>query len=816
MHVAATPLLIELPPETPSRIVVTITNTTSVIDAYSVRTYGLDPRWVTVTPERLSLFPSEVGLIEITITLPTDFPAGLRQLAVHVQSENDPAEFSLAQIALDVGARTRTTLRVDPVSVTGGNKADFSLILANEGNSTVQQRLNGVDPEDILTFRFDQPSVVLPPQRREIVQTQVKGGRPWLGNPKPRVLEFTAGDAPPVMATFVQKPRIGRLLISLLGLLTVAAIFAAVLSHAVDQVVDEADVDDALLNQALANEDDQGESVPVEKSTVTGVLVLPTGAGASGVQADLFSSENGEEPVASAATDPEGTFTFGRLNEGTYRVRFSGAGFEPKWYPDATTFAEAEDLEVSPTKSLTLKNVPLGGRPGIISGEVISDDPVGATVRLVVAGIADPETPALVSEEPVSADGSFLFEEVPSPGQYQLILEKAGFETEQRDVVLQAAQELDGIVMSLREGDGEIAGSLQSETGPLGGVTVTATDGTATFSTVSLTQDNIGHFSLRDLTTPGRYTLMFEAAGYNPQTRSVDLGAGQRQPDLSITLVPSTGSITGTVSELGGGPVGGVTVTVSGGDTELMTLTASQGTPGAYRFTGLPAPAAYTVTFSKDGLISQSRMESLDPANGRRDLSAIDATLAPQTAMVRGTVRGVSGAPIGGATVTLTDGTEERTLLTADEPAGAFEFSGVLPGAYTVSATLPGSAPEIVLVDVLPAEVEQVDIGLRAQASLAGQVLVLNKEIKQYVPLRGAEVRLYDPTDFPGSARAARATATTDSDGRYEFLDLPAPNDFVVAVYADDSSSDALDSVLVQTIPSTPSTVPTFRLQTAA
>ena len=93
----------------------TVTNTTSIIDAYSVRAYGLDPQWVTVTPPRLSLFPGEVGTIEISIALPPDFPAGLRQLAVHVQSENDPAEFSLAQIALDVGARTQTTLRVDPV-----------------------------------------------------------------------------------------------------------------------------------------------------------------------------------------------------------------------------------------------------------------------------------------------------------------------------------------------------------------------------------------------------------------------------------------------------------------------------------------------------------------------------------------------------------------------------------------------------------------------------------------------------------------------------------------------------------------------------
>src|SRR6188768_234104 len=193
MFVTALPMLVELPVGQAAQIAVTITNTTSIIDAYTVRAFGLDPQWLTVDPGRLSLFPAEVGLVEITVTLPADFPAGLRNIAVHVQSENDPNEFTLAQIALDVGTRSRTTLRVDPVTITAGNSAQFALVVANEGNATVQARPMGVDPEDVVDIAFEPAVVVLSPARREIIRADVRGGRPWFGQPKPRVLSFSLG-----------------------------------------------------------------------------------------------------------------------------------------------------------------------------------------------------------------------------------------------------------------------------------------------------------------------------------------------------------------------------------------------------------------------------------------------------------------------------------------------------------------------------------------------------------------------------------------------------------------------------------------------
>jgi hypothetical protein len=819
MHVTAMPLLVELPAGLPAQITVSITNTSTLIDAYSVRAFGLDPQWMTLAPARLSLFPSEVGTVEITVVLPDDFPAGMRHVSVHVQSENDPTEFALAQIALEVGTRSNTTLRVDPVSVTGGSSAQFSLIVANEGNATVQARPTGVDPEDVVEISFEPPAVLLSPARREIVRADVRGGRPWFGQPKPRVLSFSLGpDGPPAMATFVQRPRIGRWLISLLGLVTVAGIFALVLSTVIDRLVAESAVDAALLNQALTQPGGgDGGSVSVTPSSVSGTVVAAsTGQGIAGVQAQLYASDNGAVALASAATDSGGAFAFGRLSAGRYRVRFTGAGFDEQWYAGSITFADATDVEVADGQAVALEPLELGGRPGSIEGTVVVEDPTGAVARLVVPGVADTETTALVAEVSVSADGSFLFEEVPSPANYQLFVEKAGFATEVRDVVVAAAEQLDGIEVVLREGDGVVSGNVQGPGGPLGGVTVTATDGTVEVSTVSLTVDDVGFFAVRTLPTPGQYTLTFERDGYRSETRTVSLAAGQQVSGLTVAMAPTTGSISGTVSHNALGPIGGVIVTVTGPDVELSTTTASVGDVGRYMFDSLPAPATYTLTFAKPGLVSQTRLEDVDPLAGRANLSGIDAQLVPGTATVGGTVTTASGAPVAGATVVLSDGAEELELRSAHDPPGRFEFSTVEPGAYTVTASLPGTSPAVVLVNLVAADVTDLGIALQPQASLSGRVLVIDASGQQFVPFAGATVRLFAAQDFPGSSAQAVASAVTDADGRYRFTGLDAPADFVVAVYAADTSADPLDSVLVQTQPSVDVTVPTFELRQAA
>ncbi len=815
MHVTATPLLIELPVGQPANIAVSITNTSSLIDAYDVEAFGLDPAWVSVSPPRLSLFPAEVGIVEITVSLPPDVPAGTRTIAVHVRSQNDHTEFSLAQVNLDVGVRSRTALHVDPVMVTGGNHAVFSLIVANEGNATVQERLLGEDPEDVVEMTFEPPTVVLPPGRREIVQADVRGGRPWFGQPKPRTMLFSlASGSPPVMATFLQKPRIGRWLLALLGLATAAAIFAGVLSTVADRLVDESSVDAEIIDNALAQPDGGGGGMAsVTPSAVIGkVVVLSTGEGVAGVTADLYTSTNGTVPVATAATDPSGTFKFGRVPAGRYRVRVSGAGFAEQWYQESVTFADATDIDVEASQQVELEDIEIGGRPGTVEGEVIAVDPTGAVAMLVVPGIADPGADALVAEVTVSADGSFVFEDVPSPATYQLVVQKAGFATETRDVTLGPAQQLEDVQVVLREGDGVIAGRVDSPGGPLGGVDIVATSGDLEVSTVSLTVDDVGAFSVRALPTPGQYTLTFAKEGYESATRTVDLVEGQQVSGLAIMLAPTTGSISGIVS-LASGPVGGVTVTITGPDVEMTTTTASVGNVGSYIFEALPVPATYTITFSREGLLSQTRLEALDGRTGRSNVTGVDTRMVPSTATVGGTVRNAEGQPIAGATVELSDGTDTREVLSADDPVGRFSFSNVEPGAYTLTGTLQGTSPTVTLVNVVAADVVDQDIVLQPQASLFGTVLRLDPQTDEFVPFAGAVVRLYVPAAFPGTPQQALAVATTAADGSYSFTQLDAPSDFVVAVYTSETSAEVLDSALVQTQPSAAAEVPTFRIR---
>jgi hypothetical protein len=816
MHVTAEPLLIELPVGEPATIAVQITNTSSMIDAYDVEAFGLDPAWVTVSPTRLSLFPSEVGIVEVGVTLPPDVPAGSRTIAVHVRSENDHAEFSLAQVNLDVGVRPRTTLRIDPVLVTGGNKAEFSLIIGNDGNATVQERPEGEDPEDLLQITFTPPTVVLPPGRREIVLADVRGARPWFGQPKPRVLTFSLGPgSPPAMATFVQRPRIGRWLLSLLGLVTAAAIFALVLSTVADRLVKESAVDPLVIDKALDQPSTgEGGMASVAPSSVTGkVVVASTGQGIAGVTAELFGSGNGTVSIKSAATDGSGTFTFGRVPEGRYRVKISGAGFADQWYQGALTFADAKDIDVADQQAVTLQDIEIGGRPGSIKGVVVADDPTGAVARLVRPGVADPSSEALVEEVTVSADGSFQFEDVPSPANYQLIVDKEGFATVSRDIQLGAAQALEDVKVVLRQGDGTAAGHVQSPSGPLGGVAITATSGDLEFTTVSLTVDDVGAFTLRNLPTPASYTVTFERDGYQPATRTVDLQAAQQLAGMAVTMAPTTDTITGTVNDASG-PLGGATITITGPDQlDFTTTSASVGDVGRYTFENLPSPASYTLTFSKDGYVSQTLVEELGAPGRPSPLTGADATLVRATAIVRGVVQSFAGQPVAGASVSLSDGSVTKQMLSADNPLGRFEFSAVKPGAYTLTASLPGTSPAVRLVNVVAADIADLTVPLQPQASLFGTVLRLDPESGQFVSFSGAVVRLYAANAFPAPPASALLTTTTAADGSYSFAALDAPADFVVAVYAAPTSSDPLDSALVQTQPSTAEQVPTFQIR---
>lgn len=806
MRALAWPEMVEVSPGDSGFISVAITNTSAVIDAYQVQVFGLDPTWVDIEPARLSLFPGDTESVSINLRLPEDYPASRRTLAVNVVSDDDPGSFALTQVELAVQPQTQTSLQVDPTMITSGHSATFGMVIGNSGNAAVTAAGFAVDPEELAEFTFEPSQVVVAPGREQIIQITAVGGRSWFGPPRPRT--FTVGvlaeTKVEALATWLQRPRIGRWLLMLLGLLTAAAVFAVVLERSFKSVVDEARVSNELLDAALSSDEAGGVNVPADPGSVNGQLVSSTtGQGLSGAQAELFVVGDDQNPVSSAASDDEGKFTFSNLGAGLYLLRLSGADVNEIWYGNTPTSAGSTEIPVELGTPFDLEPIVVGGIPVPVEGAVDVDDPSGTTVSLVAVGQIDPSVDPVVATVEVGADGSFVLPDVPSPGVYEMMVSKPGFATETRAVVLEPGQSLDGIEVSLRPGNGIIEGSVSSPTGPLGGATVIATDGTTEIETVSLTEGTKGAFTLRNLAVPGQYTVTVSRDGFSPEARTIALEEGQGSAGFSARLLPAIGSIQGRAL-VDNAPARGLTVAISGGTVNRTTAVLSQGgAAGTYSFFGLPAPATYTLTFSSADTIPQVRVIDLDPASGSENATGVDVSLSEERTTVRGMVLDVDGSPASQATVVLTDGTDPLTQLTADEPvAGEFAFSDIAPGSYTLTASRIGTEPAVQLVTVTAgAPTPPVNVRLGEQASLTGTVDGFDPTLVQ------ATVRLFEPSLFPVQSLTE---TQTDNAGNYSFIALDAPTAYVVAVYASPTAADPLDSEVVNTEPGKPTVVPTI------
>jgi len=82
--------------------------------------------------------------------------------------------------------------------------------------------------------------------------------------------------------------------------------------------------------------------------------------------------------------------------------------------------------------------------------------------------------------------------------------------------------------LRLRTGDGLISGTVTGPDGPLGGAVVTATTGTTKVETVSLTEGDVGAFTVQGLGTPATYTVTVTSPGFTTQTSTLSLTAGQK------------------------------------------------------------------------------------------------------------------------------------------------------------------------------------------------------------------------------------------------------------------------------------------------
>ena len=791
MIVDVSPAAVEATPGVPFVLLATITNTEAVIAAYELAVLGLDPEWVEVEDQRPSLFPDGLRVLAITITLPAGVPAGTRRLGVQVREVTAPGSVETVPVEVDIPAEVTTRIELDPPTVTSGKSATVGIVLRNDGNQPEEVELSAFDEEDRVTFTFEPAVLRVEPGEEVVSSVELRARRPLTGSPKLRQFEVTAtgvvGDPVVTRGVFVQKPVVSRGGLGLLGLLAAITVFAAVIATTFGAVVDRSKADRDLLLEAVRAANADG--LTTDPGAVSGtVLQATSGLPLDGVVVDAFPVDDQSTSAATTATEGTGTYTLEGLPEGDYKLRFRGAGFTDVWYPVAIEPDAAEPVTVAAGETTTGVDVRLGGIPASLAGTIHGEDPAGATVAVHVpvstaaplsarapaqdVPPADPLAQPVVTSTVVDASGEFLLEGIPSPGTYALVVSKEGFATEVQYINLAPGEAREGVEVQLRRGDGVISGRVLSEAGPLGGATITASDGRTTVTTASLTRDDVGAFSLRSLPTPGTFTIVISMDGYVTETLTVVLGVAEERADLSVTLGSGAGSISGQTSIVGSGAAGGVRVRATDGELTFETVSVSVGDIGSYRLAGLPVPGTYTVTFERDDLASQTRSIAVD-AFGNQEVTDVDVALVPSTGVVFGTVRDSGGVPVGNVDIVFASSGNQFRTRSATTPAGAYEIRNLPPGTYAATFERTGSAPTSLMVTVTAGGRHRVDAVLVARSAIRG---IVTLDQPGFPPGAGVRVRLF-LEDFPSTAIR---TTTTDANGFYEFVGLDAPAAYIV------------------------------------
>ncbi|MBE7162707.1 MAG: carboxypeptidase regulatory-like domain-containing protein, partial [Williamsia herbipolensis] len=809
-----------------------------------------------------------------------------RRIAVQVRELTPPQSSSITELEFSVPESYDVQLRVDPMAVTAGRQATFTVLVENTGNCRVHGKLAGQDPEEKVEFTFDPPIVTLDPGEHVLAELKAKARRPLTGIPLVRVLElalddhdeneFFAGRDPDALerahdkpledreilarATFVQKSVMTRGAWSLIGLLLAVTTFAIVITIALSRLVGQTTADRNLALQVAAA---QNQTSSTGTSSLSGTVTLLTSKSTqsvpqNGVAVEVFQDSDDTTPVATTATNSHGEYTVPNLAAGKYKISFHAAGFVQLWYPGASTDADATSVTLKSGQQEANLDVRIGGVPATISGSVVGSDVSAATLYLEQppadgtdtggttsqtttdsSGSAVPpdDGGAVVQTVPIGSDGTFSLTDVPSPSTYDLVVVKSGYATSRQLIDVAAGESRTGVELTLSKGDGEISGTVSSPSGPLSGVTVVATAGQSTASTVSLSGAHAGAFTLRGLPTPASFTVRATKPGFTSQTMTLSLASGQTFGGVGISLAPSSGSLhglvsvvgnTGSAADTGSEPdPSGVTVAVNDGLQTVQTVTqgsANGGTPGAWQVSGLELPGTYTVTFTRADLATQTVSVSLDAGGnvtGGSDGTvtagdSIPVTMHSSTATLVGSVAQPLGGTVcdqdtdalGEATVTLQAGDQTYTTTSASlrPDCGVFELQNLPPGTYTLSVGAgSGTNPWSKVVTLTAGDTKSVHVTLHRPAYIAGVVKCCSGGSSS-TAAPGVRpdwtVFLYPLDDYPGGSPIA---VTTDDRGRFEFDDVDA-GQYILATGPTTDAANAVATKQVTVQPSKPRT----------
>ena len=447
----------------PLELDVAVANVSDVIDTFELRVLGLDAEWLEGNTEPIQLFPGESGNFSLSIDLPDDFPAGRHDVVVQVRSSIFPERLHISRIDLVVDGYEQIALDLSPNRVIGGGRSDFVVTALNQGNKESWVELELDDPEGLTEVEFNPSGARVQPGRQQLFSVRLKAPRPWFGQPASRILNVGVkgvDDSITQLFNFVQKPKIGRWILSMCGLLFAVLVFGLVLSRELSTFADRVGVDKSVLQDAYASSSGTGNqgNATLEGKVLDSRSLQPV----PWAQVQVYDGADPANKVRSTATDETGSFIVGGLNRsGSYRVSFEKPGYLASWYGGGKSIDVAQLVYPSP---LGLQ-AQLQGQLSLVEGVVVGPTGAASTASLLI----DPQVlrlrqvndPAVMASVIVGGDGKYQFEEIPS-GRYQVRISVPGFSTQYSDFFhVGAGSSFRVPEIAVQKGNGEISGNLR-------------------------------------------------------------------------------------------------------------------------------------------------------------------------------------------------------------------------------------------------------------------------------------------------------------------------------------------------------------------
>jgi protocatechuate 3,4-dioxygenase beta subunit len=444
-------------------------------------------------------------------------------------------------------------------------------------------------------------------------------------------------------------------------------------------------------------------SLSPNPSSITGTIVnQETGVPIVGASIEVLLMDSNGVIITTSFSDIDGSFVVEDLMPSTYSVLVSAEGFQ----------TSSASLKLTPG-SVSAITIGLTPAPGFVTGTLI-DSLTGLPIASATVNISN-SLGSLVDTALTSTDGTFISLGLQG-GFYTLTAVAQEFETQIVSVLVP-----DGLTkyvdIRLSPDPGTITGTVTPSAEGLMIQLYTMNNQFVNY--VAATPEGV--FQFENL-APGNYIVKAVAVNFTVGIAGAFVVSGQAT-NISLTIQPNPGTISGTVVSDLGVPVSNVTVSLI----DVNETPIGSGTTdfdGNYTVSNVPV-GSYAVVIRATGYANATGTVSVNPGQVITDLNL-------QLENIRGSISGsvsdsVTGTPISGATILVRDSVGILVRFTTTDQFGNFVLRNFVPGSYSVTSSAPNYSSEITGVIVQSDVTAGTDVQLTSTVgNIAGQITDVN------------------------------------------------------------------------------------------